>query len=63
VRALAERYGSQSDVVSSIQLLNEPANWGIDLGVIKKFYYDGWGTVRDSNPETAVVMHDAFLGP
>jgi len=61
IRTLAERYASQSDVVASIGLLNEPANWGIDLGLIKKFYYDGWGTIRDSNPETAVVMHDAFL--
>ena len=63
IRALAERYASQSDVVTSIQLLNEPANWGVDVGTIKQFYYDGWGTVRDSSYDIAVVMHDAFLGP
>jgi len=63
IRVLAERYSSQADVVTSIQLLNEPANWGVDAGTIKKFYYDGWGTVRDSSSDIAVVMHDAFLGP
>jgi glucan 1,3-beta-glucosidase len=28
---------------------------------VKKFYYDGWGNVRNSNGDTAVVIHDAFL--
>ncbi|KAG9241515.1 glucan 1,3-beta-glucosidase [Calycina marina] len=62
IRILAERYASQSDVVTSIELLNEPANWGLDVGMIKQYVYDGWGTVRDSSGTTAVVMHDAFLG-
>jgi len=63
IRNLAERYASQTDVVTAIQLLNEPANWGNDMGQIKKFYYDGWGTVRDYNKDVAVVIHDAFLDP
>jgi len=63
IRNLASRYASQSDVVTAIQLLNEPANWGNDMGQVKKFYYDGWGTVRDFNKDTAVVIHDAFLDP
>lgn len=33
------------------------------MGQVKKFYYDGWGTVRDFNKDTAVVIHDAFLDP
>ena len=57
---MAQRYASQTDVVTAIELLNEPANWGIDMSQLKQFYYDGWGTIRDSNPYTAVVMHDAF---
>lgn len=61
IRNLAERYASQSDVVSSIQLLNEPANWGLNMDKVRQFYRDGWGTVRDSNGATAVVMHDAFM--
>lgn len=61
IRNLAQRYASQTDVVTAIELLNEPANWGVAIDKIKQFYYDGWGTVRDSNGDTAVVMHDAFL--
>ncbi|CAL3972909.1 unnamed protein product, partial [Diplocarpon coronariae] len=40
-----------------------PANWGNDMSQVKQFYYDGWGTIRDSNPDTVVVIHDAFLDP
>ncbi|CAG8973961.1 hypothetical protein HYALB_00010081 [Hymenoscyphus albidus] len=61
IRALADRYKGDTDVLTSIELLNEPANWGNDMGLVKKFYYDGWGTVRDYHPTTAVVIHDAFL--
>jgi glucan 1,3-beta-glucosidase len=63
IQMLADRYASASDVVTSIQLLNEPANWGLDMNAVKQFYYDGWGNVRNSNSETAVVIHDAFEGP
>lgn len=63
IRILANRYKGDTDVVTAIELLNEPANWGIDLGVIKQFYYDGWGNVRTFSSDTAVVIHDAFLDP
>jgi glucan 1,3-beta-glucosidase len=62
IQMLTDRYASASDVVSSIQLLNEPANWGLDMNVVKQFYYDGWGSVRTKG-DTAVVIHDAFEGP
>lgn len=61
INALAERYTKYTDVVTSIELLNEPANWGVNVNNIKQFYYDGYGTVRNYNKDTAVVMHDAFL--
>ncbi|KAH8679968.1 1,3-beta glucanase [Tricladium varicosporioides] len=61
IRNLAARYKGDMDVVTSIELLNEPANWGNDMSQVKQFYYDGWGNVRDSNSEVAVVIHDAFL--
>jgi len=47
-------------VVTAIELLNEPFGFSLNLGALKKFYYDGWGTIRDSNGDTAVVIHDAF---
>jgi glucan 1,3-beta-glucosidase len=61
VQALADRYAQETDVVTAIELLNEPANWGNDMDAVKKFYYDGWGNVRNANGDTAVVFSDAFL--
>ncbi|MCJ1366636.1 exo-1,3-beta-glucanase [Acarospora aff. strigata] len=60
IRGLAQRYASNTDVVTAIQLLNEPFGYSLNLDLIKKFYYDGWGTIRDSNRDTTVVIHDAF---
>jgi len=61
IQNLADRYAKETDVVSAIELLNEPANWGNDMGAVKKFNYDGWGNIRSVNPDTAVVFSDAFL--
>ena len=36
------------------------SNNALDMGEVKKYYYDAWGTIRDSNNDTAVVIHDAF---
>lgn len=30
------------------------------MGAVKQFYYDGWGTMRDSSQNTVVTIHDAF---
>ncbi|KAF4633217.1 hypothetical protein G7Y89_g4895 [Cudoniella acicularis] len=61
IQNLANRYEGDTDVVTAIELLNEPANWGNDMSQVKQFYYDGWGNVRNTNAYTAVVIHDAFL--
>lgn len=58
---LANRYASVTDVVTSIELLNEPMGPNINQGALKKFYYDGWGTVRNNNGDTIVTIHDAFF--
>jgi glucan 1,3-beta-glucosidase len=57
---LANRYASASDVVTSIELVNEPMGWSLNMNQVKQYYYDGWGTIRTHNPDTAVVIHDAF---
>ncbi|KAI9664155.1 MAG: exo-1,3-beta-glucanase [Trizodia sp. TS-e1964] len=62
VTALARRYASQTDVVTSIELLNEPFGPALNMDIVKQFYYDGWGTIRDSGHNTAVTIHDAFEG-
>jgi glucan 1,3-beta-glucosidase len=61
IKALADRYASQTDVVTAIELVNEPASWALAMSEVKQFYYDGWGTIRTDNAYTAVVIHDAFL--
>ncbi|KAI9758610.1 MAG: hypothetical protein M4579_002986 [Chaenotheca gracillima] len=60
ITALAKRYASQTDVVTAIELLNEPLGPVLNLDDIKQFYYDGFGVVRKSNGDTAVTIHDAF---
>ena len=60
IKNLAERYSGDGDVVTIIQLLNEPAGFALDLNAIKDFYYQGYETVRASNPDTVVCFHDAF---
>lgn len=31
------------------------------MNQLKEYYYNGWGNVRDTSRDTAVVIHDAFL--
>ena len=57
---LAERYAGDTDVVTAIELLNEPLGPDINLDELKQFYYDGWGNVRNNNAYTVVTIHDAF---
>lgn len=57
---LATRYQGDTDVVTAIELLNEPLGSSLDLSALKQFYYDGWGNVRNTNAYTAVTIHDAF---
>lgn len=60
IQNLADRYAGDTDVVTAIELLNEPASWALDMGNVKGFYYNGYGNVRSVNDDTAVVIHDAF---
>lgn len=60
---LANRYASATDVVTAIELVNEPMGPELDQSALKQFYYDGWGTIRNSNGDTAVTIHDAFFNP
>ncbi|KAH8813093.1 glucan 1,3-beta-glucosidase [Xylogone sp. PMI_703] len=57
---LAKRYSGDSDVVTSIELVNEPANWGLNMDLVKQYYVNGYNTVRSDAGATGVVIHDAF---
>ncbi|KLJ12618.1 glucan 1,3-beta-glucosidase [Blastomyces silverae] len=64
VRALAERYAHQTDVVDSIEILNEPfVPGGVSLSQVKKFYHDGYKIVRNANRNIGVAISDAFQDP
>ncbi|PGG96511.1 hypothetical protein AJ80_09817 [Polytolypa hystricis UAMH7299] len=63
IRVLAKRYAPQSDIVTAIEALNEPLPPTINIPQLKKFYYDAWGTIRDSDRETGVIISDAFQDP
>ncbi|EDN08074.1 glucan 1,3-beta-glucosidase precursor [Histoplasma capsulatum] len=61
LRALAERYADQTDVVDSIEILNEPfVPGGVPLDEVKQFYHEGYKAVRDINPNVGVAISDAF---
>lgn len=51
-----------TDIISSIELLNEPAGFSseINMDVVKQFYYDGWGYIHATYPSFTTVIHDAF---
>ena len=51
---------ASNPAVAAIELLNEPLGPSLDMNVVRQFYMDGWGNLRDSN--VAVTFHDAFQG-
>ncbi|RUP52071.1 glycoside hydrolase superfamily [Jimgerdemannia flammicorona] len=53
----AAPYGS---TVLSIELINEPANWGIDVSVLKEYYTTAYANIR-AFTSTNIMIHDAFL--
>ncbi|KAI9884006.1 MAG: hypothetical protein M1823_004224 [Watsoniomyces obsoletus] len=60
IRGLTERYASQTDVVTSIGLLNEPAGFALDVNAIKQYWQSGRDVVSRVNSDVAVVIHDSF---
>ncbi|KAF2656925.1 glycoside hydrolase family 5 protein [Lophiostoma macrostomum CBS 122681] len=64
LKTISAKYAQPSyqDVIIGIQLLNEPLIGRVDLGVLKQFYRDGFGQVRDTS-DTTVVLHDGFNTP
>lgn len=59
---LANRYAGDTDVVTSIELLNEPAGFSpsLDLNKIKSFYDSGYKIVQAASKNYVTTIHDAF---
>jgi glucan 1,3-beta-glucosidase len=51
---------SYHPALASIELLNEPFGPNLDMNVVRQFYMDGWGNLRDT--QQAIGFHDAFIG-
>ncbi len=63
VKEVTEKYGQSnySDVVSGIQLINEPKASLYDITDIKKYFEDGYEIVRNGSSSTPVILQDSFL--
>ena len=57
---LANRYKGDTDVVTAIELLNEPLGTSLNLDEVKDFYSKGYDTIKAASSNFAVVIHDAF---
>lgn len=60
---LGQKYGSSdySDVVTMIELLNEPLGPALNMDGVKQFYNDGYSRVRAQSLSVGVTFHDAFM--
>ena len=57
---LADRYKGDTDVVTAIELLNEPLGPELDLDGVESFYQSGIQTVKSKSQNYAVAISDAF---
>ncbi|KAI0077473.1 exo-beta-1,3-glucanase [Panus rudis PR-1116 ss-1] len=69
IKTLASMFRDQSDVVTMIAPLNEPAGFIGDsmLTPLKQYWYDSYGNIRfpygsSRQSNTVVLLHDAFQG-
>lgn len=62
IEYIAKKYGSDeyNDVITAIELLNEPLGPAMDMNVVRQFYIDGYKIVRASSNSRAVAFSDAF---
>ncbi|KAL8972398.1 MAG: hypothetical protein Q9197_002793 [Variospora fuerteventurae] len=60
IENLSNRYAGATDVVTAIELLNEPLGQSLDLDGVRDFYRNGYGRVKAASSDFAVVISDAF---
>ena len=64
IDVLVKRYASDTDVVTSIQPLNEPmtvlGDAGVNLQALQQFYYDSYGRLRAVSEDVTLALHDGF---
>ena len=60
LQALASHYKGDTDVVTAIELLNEPLGSSLNLDGVKSFYDSGYKQVHQNTGDVSVCIHDAF---
>lgn len=68
LKTMAKKYGSNeyADVVTSLELVNEPISWDQNnFTKTQEWAKEAYGVVRDAaeNKDLRIVMHDGFEGP
>ncbi|KAJ2781827.1 hypothetical protein H4R18_002636 [Coemansia javaensis] len=63
VEAIAAVAARHADTVDAIEIVNEPANWGLSMDGVLDFYKAAYQRFRAIAPGTIMVIHDAFLPP
>ncbi|KAJ1909347.1 hypothetical protein H4219_006416 [Mycoemilia scoparia] len=51
------------ETVSHVQVLNEPANWALNVTRIFELYDKAYEIIKNTSPQTKMMVHDAFLPP
>lgn len=60
IQNLANRYKGDTDVVTAVELLNEPLGPRLNMGGVQDFYSKGSQIVKSASANYAVALHDAF---
>ncbi|KAK9470621.1 glycoside hydrolase superfamily [Dipodascopsis tothii] len=65
LKTLAAKYSASnySDVISGLEIVNEPISWSPnDLEITRTFYIDSFSAIRDEmvDSQPIIIMHDSF---
>lgn len=61
VEAMANLALEFSDVVDIVEIVNEPASWGLSVDGIIDYNKRAYETIRRISPDLIMMIHDAFL--
>ncbi|KAJ2627689.1 hypothetical protein H4R22_004277, partial [Coemansia sp. RSA 1290] len=63
IEGIARIAAKYPEVVDGIEMVNEPANWGLSVDGIIDFYKRAYTSFRGIAPHATMLIHDAFLPP
>lgn len=63
IQYMANKYGSDeyNDVVTAIEIMNEPLGPVLDMSKVKDYYLQSYNIIRSASKARGVVFHDAFM--